>query len=173
MDIAIWQALDAAETAGIAATLSGLSISASSFMANLAKAQAEKATKSKAEWEDAKKRTSGATPDLKGAHHKIEAAALKDYTDDKSVAEETASAMRRLLYAFALFTANLVGSLTLDPIVDKQALEGGALIAGLSYDQLLPYDVGFSGLTLGAGIVLLGLSARAVFKIIPKFDEAR
>ena len=168
VDIAIWQALDVAETSGIAATLSGLSITASSFLANLVKTHSDKAAAAKDVWDTAEK---AANSDPKNKSRRdVADLERKAYEGLKAIAEDAARAMKMLLSAFALFTIDLVESLTFDPIVDKETLAGGLRIAGYTYEQLVPFDVGFAGFTLAGGVILLGMSARAIFKIIPKID---
>jgi hypothetical protein len=78
--------------------------------------------------------------------------------------------MKMLLLAFALFTLDLVESLTFDPIVDKQTLDSAVQSVGYTYAQLVPFDVGFGGITLAAGIALLCMSAKRILNVIPKID---
>lgn len=171
VDMAVLQALDAAETSGVAATLAGLSISASSFLMNLAKSKADVAAEAMRQWKAAEKDVQDSAS---GADRNTfeQAARLKKnkYLAMKVIADDAAGAMKKLLYAFACFATCLVETMTLDPIVDKQTLEGAATFAGYTYEQLLPVDVVLSGSAFAAGVFLLCMSARAIFKIIPKIE---
>ncbi|MEJ1960024.1 MAG: hypothetical protein WDO56_00115 [Gammaproteobacteria bacterium] len=174
LDTTILQALDAVETTSLGASLAGLSISASSFLANLVKTTSDKVKPLEAKWKEAVQEENSSPLHTKEARKQITAEALGKYTAEKQVADDAVGAMKALLWAFAFFAANLIWSLTGDPVVEKSVSDakeagGTALeIATLGYKELLPIDVGISSVTLVLGLAALGYGARSMYKVIPK-----
>jgi hypothetical protein len=169
---AVLSALDQAESVAVAATLAGLSITAASFLTNIAKTRTEDTAAAKAKHEEALKDVEKAKkPDdkemLVGAAKFMEAR----YAEAQHLSDSSSRAMSRLLFGFFCFVAYLVESLSLDPIVEPGLLQA-TRASLLTYPNLLILDVALSALFFGGGVWAICMSARDMLKLVPKIEKS-
>jgi hypothetical protein len=163
--------LDQAETAGIVATLAGLSITASSLLMNLAKSRAEIAAEKKKDWTAAVKFIETAQDTANRQAFTATAKAKEEiYRKNKKLYDDSSNAMRWLLYAFCYFVFCLAETLTVDVIADRQTFAEALDFAGLPYERWLEIDVGLYTVSFGVGAALLSASAWAIHSVIPKIE---
>lgn len=167
--VQILAALDAASTTGVAATLTGLSLTASSFVVNLAKTKTD----------DRKQATDNAS-DYAARHEKakeeedkFDLARLRDREKVRAVSlkaeANSANAMlKRLILAFVFFSLNLIESLSLDPLIEKSDDALRSTLLGLNELQLHMIDVCLSDGFLAMGVFALWLSAKDMRALIAK-----
>ncbi|MBK9131246.1 MAG: hypothetical protein IPM20_06360 [Gammaproteobacteria bacterium] len=167
----VLEAIDASTTVGVAATLTGLSLTAASLLINVVRTQGdrvdslrEKMEARQKDWADLRS-DGGASKEDKAAAERLHDSAVRRHKDANELANDVRKALQTLIWAFVLFSINLVEALSLDPLVDNSiaVLKDEAI----KYIQLLSIDVGISTGTMALGIIFLWASAREIYKAIP------
>lgn len=169
------EAFDSATTAPLAATLTGLSLTASSLLANLVKSYSDKLPVLRAEMQNHQTAVGNAKdPTGKAALQVVAKSAESSYQDAVKVTGQATTALRTLLWAFSAFTINLLEALSLDALIEKPIMRATSqsreeiLRQASDYLTFLPIDVGISGVSLIVGIALLAYSANRISAVIPK-----
>lgn len=167
----ILAALDKGEAVAVAATLAGLSITAASFLTNIAKTQKEATETAKEAQKAAKADLEKARDEKKAPYQAVLSDKTEKYEAERLISEATSRTMRRLIWAFFCFIVYLIDCLSLDAIA-----EPGALISindlVLTYPNLLMIDVAVSAISFGLGVALLGWSGKAMLDLVPETDPA-
>jgi hypothetical protein len=162
-------------TSALAATLAGLSITAASFLINMAKIHTDQSGRLR---EDIKRRQADydreEKPATKAVLKSLLDEAQQEYKDGLEISKKGPKAVKSLLLAFVAFSFSLVESLSLDPFIEKAVIEtvSGEQQELIRQDNIyltwLKVDIGLSGGSLLIGIGLLCYSAFCMRKLIPK-----
>lgn len=167
----ILNALDEAESIAVAATLAGLSITAASFLANIAKTHADKTALAKAKREQSQKEAEAEKkPADRQARERVAAIDLEKYSEAKNLSDASASGMKRLVGAFFFFILYLLDCLTLDALIEQDILTDAAGHLSAAYPAWVGADLLASVILLGGGLVLLSLSAKDMLALVPQSD---
>jgi hypothetical protein len=173
--IGFLEGMDSAFTSGVAATLTGMTLTAASLLANLVKSQSDRLNdlyekKTEREREAAKEED----PSDKIIMQRAAKVTSDKYDEAAAAASGVTGAFRALLIGFVAFVINLIESLTLDPNVEKSLLDAAGLsktdtfLTLTNYTPWLYTDVGISLGSLGIGLGALCYAAAKMTKVIPK-----
>jgi hypothetical protein len=172
--------MDKTLTSSLAATLTGLSITAAAFFTNMIKSKSDALgelqlrigkIKNSIELED--------DPVRKRDFERELSYVDREYKEVAAIVRSGPLIIKYLLLAFFLFVVFLVESVTLDPAVEtaistSTGVSSQEIISGgLDHFTLLSADVGLSMGPLAIGITLLCLSARRMYKLITALSKVR
>ena len=167
----ILQAIDGVQTTAVSATLTGLSLTAASFLTALKKEPGEKLK----ELQEIKERSEKAlrdadTKDKEARNDNLQVDTEK-YNKQKSIVDSITGSIKSLIGAFVFFSFDLIKSLSLDPIVEEKIFHDitktgeEILLFGKNYDDLLVFDVGSSITFFSLGIIFLWVGAKKIFSL--------